>query len=370
MAESKSPSDLGAHAAQRLVSLTEHVIAARTLAELGEHVLGDVAGMMGAGSVVLYVVDPRFSGPYFAQRGFRGESASEIESLCARQYDQVRGQAGWQRFRAPGGAPQEDAADLMLHALEADEGCVGLVGIAAGDGTLGISTEIIAGLPRLLAGAIVRLAERLESEKKISHLNTYLTVSSMLAQSLDLGELLDTALYCCMEAVSAEAASVLLLDEQRKNFGFYQVGGPAKPALEGVTFPVDQGLAGSVLKTQQAEIINDVQSDSRFLGRVDAQSGFRTRNIIAIPLVAGEEQIGVLEVLNKTQGGAFVDDDLLVLLSIAEEIAFAIRNAKVFEYVVNTYCLQRQGIMSCKGCKRPLGSWTPCVKYRQAGATS
>ena len=89
MAESKSPSDLGAHAAQRLVSLTEHVIAARTLAELGEHVLGDVAGMMGAGSVVLYVVDPRFSGPYFAQRGFRGESASEIESLWSESWESL-----------------------------------------------------------------------------------------------------------------------------------------------------------------------------------------------------------------------------------------------------------------------------------------
>jgi hypothetical protein len=27
---------------------------------------------------------------------------------------------------------------------------------------------------------------------------------------------------------------------------------------------------------------------------------------------------------------------------------------------------QPQGQNSCKGCKRPLGSWTPCVKYRKA----
>jgi hypothetical protein len=48
---------------------------------------------------------------------------------------------------------------------------------------------------------------------------------------------------------------------------------------------------------------------------------------------------------------------------VAEEIAFAIRNAKIFEYVVNSYCKQRQGETSCKGCKRPLKSWTPCAKY-------
>jgi hypothetical protein len=33
---------------------------------------------------------------------------------------------------------------------------------------------------------------------------------------------------------------------------------------------------------------------------------------------------------------------------------------------VKSYCKQRQGFHSCEGCQRPLGSWTPCVKYRQA----
>ena len=87
--------------------------------------------------------------------------------------------------------------------------------------------------------------------------------------------------------------------------------------------------------------------------------------MIAIPLVAEEERIGVLEVLNKLNMYSFSEDDYLLLLSIAEEIAFAIRNTKIFEYVASTYCKQLQGEGSCKGCKRPLGSWTPCVKYRQ-----
>jgi signal transduction protein with GAF and PtsI domain len=186
----------------------------------------------------------------------------------------------------------------------------------------------------------------------------------MLAQSLDLHELLEMGLYCCMEAVSAEAASVLLLDDEKQNFKFYQVEGSAKPILMAATFPADRGLAGSVLQTQQSEVINDVRNDPRFYKRVDSESGFETWDMIAIPLTAGEERIGVLEVLNKTNGGSFTEEERLLLVSIAEEIAFAIRNAKVFEYVVNTYCKQRQGQMSCRGCKRPLGSWTPCVKYR------
>ncbi|MCK9377626.1 MAG: GAF domain-containing protein [Syntrophobacterales bacterium] len=199
--------------------------------------------------------------------------------------------------------------------------------------------------------------------KQTRYLNTYLTVSSMVAQCLDPHELLEAVLNVVMETVSAEGASVLLLDEDQANFQFYSIEGPAKPVLMSATFPADQGIAGSLVQTQRSEVIKDVPQDPRFFGKIDSQYGFSTRNMIAIPLTAGEEKIGVMEVLNKLGGEPFTDEERLLLDSIAEEIAFAIRNARIFEYVVNSYCKQRQGETSCKGCKRPLRSWTPCVKY-------
>jgi K+-sensing histidine kinase KdpD len=89
--------------------------------------------------------------------------------------------------------------------------------------------------------------------------------------------------------------------------------------------------------------------------------------MMAIPLTAGEEKIGLMEVINKSGGEPFTDDERLLLDSIAEEIAFAIRNARIFEYVVNSCCKQRQGATSWKGCQRRLKSWTPCVKYLEKG---
>jgi sigma-B regulation protein RsbU (phosphoserine phosphatase) len=219
----------------------------------------------------------------------------------------------------------------------------------------------------LLANAIGRLIESVRIERQIAHLNTYLTISSLIAQPLSLHELLEIALYCCMEAVSAEAASVLLLDDedQGQTFRFYQVAGPQEPVLGGATFPADQGIAGAILQTQQSELINDVYGDPRFYRAIDAETGFQTRNMIAVPLTAADKPVGVLEVLNKAGGEPFTEEEHLLLLSVADEIAVAIRNAIVFEYVVNSYCKQRQGQPSCRGCERPLGEWTPCVKYRE-----
>jgi transcriptional regulator with GAF, ATPase, and Fis domain len=257
-------------------------------------------------------------------------------------------------------------SDLTWYPLRCDTGCVGVLAVPPTTPPEAIPSQVFERLAPLLAVAVNRLAERINSERQIAHLNTYLTVSSMLAQSMGLHEILETALYCCLDVSSATEASILLLDEEKKNFRFYQVAGSAQPLLTGAKFPADVGIAGAVMRSRRSEVINDVQNDPRFYGKVDVDSGSKTRNLIAMPLVAGEEPIGVMEVLNKAGGDSFTEWERLQLLSIAEEIGFAIRNAKVFEYVVNSYCKQRQGQASCKGCKRPLGSWTPCVKYREA----
>ena len=113
-------------------------------------------------------------------------------------------------------------------------------------------------------------------------------------------------------------------------------------------------------------MVDEAQYNPNFYEAVDRVTGLNTRRLIATPLRAKERFIGVMEVINKSGGDLFSDEDRLLLDSIAEEIAFAIRNGKMFEVVVKSYCKQRQGLNTCKGCKRPLGSWTPCVKYREA----
>ena len=352
---------------ERVLQLVEQAELAQDLAEFADQVLPNLSQIVGCDAAFLYVSDPRLPTPRFYGHGFETETASKIEDLCAQQFELMVDRAHLQVSTSALISQQIDT-DLALYSLCDKDDCVGAIGLTADPATFPVSASLLNRVFRLLANIVGRLVERAKYERQLVHLNTYLTVSSMLSQSLDLHELLEIALYCCMEAVAAETASVLLLDDAKENLTFYQVEGPTQPVLKGATFPANKGLAGFVLQTQESEVINDVHRDPRFYGSIDNQSGFYTRNLIAIPLTAGEEHIGVLEVLNKVGDAPFTEEERLLLLSIAEEIAFAIRNAKMFEYVVSTYCKQRQGMTSCKGCERPLGSWTPCVKYRELGA--
>ena len=358
MSAIESPSQPSDQEVWQLLELIERILMARSLDDLAERALPIIADVTQSDSVFIYIGDSRLPAPCFLQHGFQPETASAIEKLCAEQFDSASDQVD---LSTPASKIGKAAAtpDLRLYPLRDEETCVGLLGLTPQE-----DTDVPERIARLLAHAIGRLAEQAKSKREIAFLNTYLNVSSMLAQSLSLHELLEIALYCCMEVTSAETASVLLLDEEQEVFRFYHVEGPSKPVLMAATFPADKGLAGSVLQTQRSEVINDVQNDPRFYKEFD--SVFQVRNMIAVPLTAGTERIGVLEVLNKIDGGTFAEDEHLLLRTMGEEIAFAIRNAEVFEYVVRSYCKRRQGETSCKGCDRPLLSWTPCVMYQDS----
>lgn len=84
---------------------------------------------------------------------------------------------------------------------------------------------------------------------------------------------------------------------------------------------VGQGLAGWVAMSGAPLVINDVLKDDRFDGRWDARSGYRTRNMLAVPVLStGREVRGVLQVLNRSRG-SFDDDDLHFLEAAARVLA-------------------------------------------------
>jgi hypothetical protein len=344
-----------------LLDLAEKMVQAKDLGGLAEPFLEGIATLSRAPASVLFFKNTGLPLENFFQIGLAPEAVPVVTGLCAARLAQCPPTAE----PAPEvlAIPPYDRAWLYLYPVPRQDYTVGLLGVLQ-ETLSSADPGMIKKAVSFFSCALNKHLDELEHLRQIKNLNTYLNISSMIAQALDLKDVLEAVLHFCMESFKVEAASVLLLDYEHKNFRFYSAEGPAKPVLLMASFPAAHGLAGAVLATQQAEVINDVQNDPRFFKKFDQESGFVTRNMIAVPLTAGEEKIGVLEILNKSEGD-FLEEDLLFLQTLAEEIAFAIRNGKLFEVVVKSYCKMRQGQHSCRGCKRPLGSWTPCVKYRE-----
>jgi PAS domain S-box-containing protein len=311
-----------------LLELTEIAVNSKDLAELAQGVLPTLAKVMGVAAAILYFGEHKPCIHSFFQVEIQGVTVQVIERICAEQFNRIPIQADSQPMILSL-APQE-TAHVALFLLHSKEKRLGLLGLLIPESRKLPELKLIGKVIFLLSQFVAQLVERLEYEKRIAELNAYFTVSSKIAKALNLRDVLEAVLYSSLEAVSAETASVLLLDNEKKNFRFYGLT-PPKPGLMNATFSANLGLAGYVLQSQQSEVINDVQKDPRFYNRFDLETGFITRNMVAIPLVAGAEKVGVLEVLNKAGGEPFYEEDRLLLQSIAEEIAFAIHDANLLE---------------------------------------
>jgi len=71
-----------------------------------------------------------------------------------------------------------------------------------------------------------------------------------------------------------------------------------------------------------------VRKDPRFYRGVDQTTGLVTINVVAVPLLIRRQVIGVLELLNKTEG-KFNEDDLNVTETLAQWAAVAIENVRL-----------------------------------------
>ncbi len=215
----------------------------------------------------------------------------------------------------------------------------------------------------IISGLLDNAVSHELKDKKIRMLNLYQTVSSSLSYIGDLQELLTTIISIVTSELLCEECSVLLYNEENNEFEFFTAVGQTGMELIKERFPADKGIAGRALREKTTQVVNDVQSDPDFYGVIDKEHAFKTKSILAAPLISGDESVGVINALNKVESKFFDKEDDQILSAIADEVAMAVKNARLFDYVVESYCKIRQGKNSCKGCKRPLKSWTPCAKY-------
>ena len=91
------------------------------------------------------------------------------------------------------------------------------------------------------------------------------------------------------------------------------------------------GIAGSIFQNGVGEIIHDVQADNRFDPSIDEQTGYRTNNIVCVPIkTVRDEVIGVIQILNKKKG-RFTKQDLSTVNAITEQAAVTLQNAQGLE---------------------------------------
>lgn len=170
-------------------------------------------------------------------------------------------------------------------------------------------------------------------------LKALVELTGMINSSLDIESVLGNAMTCIQELLNAEASSIFELDSNTGELFFRLALGDAGRKIKEVRLRSGQGVAGWVAKTGQPLIIHDTGRDSRFEQALDHHSGFKTRSILCVPMGYRGRLMGVIEVLNKRGGLEFNEDDRELLTVLANQIATAIENARLYEKLNERFTL-------------------------------
>jgi Nif-specific regulatory protein len=162
-----------------------------------------------------------------------------------------------------------------------------------------------------------------------SELNERLAAILAICQKMnsehDLGTLLDLLAREATSLLECDRASIFLLDRKRNELW-------SKVALgsdEILHFDARRGIVGTAATTGNVVNVKDAYSDPRFYNAIDDRTGYRTRNVLAVPVRNRHSVIvGAFEVLNK-KTGVFSPRDEDSLFALASHAANAIETAQL-----------------------------------------
>ena len=158
-----------------------------------------------------------------------------------------------------------------------------------------------------------------------------LETTSAIATQLDLDTLLEQIMDASSDLLNAERSTLFLYDVKEEQL-WSRVAQSVNDII--ITVKPGEGLAGNIFASGKPEIVDDPYNDPRFNREVDDQTGFRTRNMLCLPISDKKGTIiGLTQVLNKRDGG-FNEHDIRRLTSLTAQASAAIENAKLFENVL------------------------------------
>lgn len=185
-------------------------------------------------------------------------------------------------------------------------------------------------------------------KKRVRELNALYSISKNISELVNLDKILQDVLGEAIGTLGAERGSLMLLDEDEQKLEVKVVAGPEKPRDQKILIPIGEGIAGAVFRDCVPIVSNEGSHDSRFKsysytgeaspaerqqdGEVAREKAAAVRNLLCVPLLTGEKKpIGVINIVNRKDGGKFTIDDVKLMETIARHAATLIENSKLYK---------------------------------------
>ncbi|MFQ6099967.1 MAG: GAF domain-containing protein [Anaerolineae bacterium] len=189
------------------------------------------------------------------------------------------------------------------------------------------------GSPPFLQSTMVPITERKQAQEALERHAIQLAlindISGKIAAVLDLDSLLDRAARLVQKSFDYHHVALFTTDrEQGEVVMRARAGDFADLFPPNHRLKLGQGMVGWVGLHGEGLLANDVDAEPRYVNRYP--DVITTRSELSVPIRVGEKVVGVLDA-QSPQLNAFSESDVMVMETLADQIAVAIENARLFE---------------------------------------
>src|SRR5215217_4520301 len=128
------------------------------------------------------------------------------------------------------------------------------------------------------------------------------------------------------ELLQSERASLMVLDESANQLILKAASGLATDPESVAAVRVGEGISGEVIHTGKPVVVSDLRMAGRKASPPERR--YKTNSFISYPIMIGGRKVGVLNLTDKSGGGAYDEVDLSLLEIIGPQVALALERAE------------------------------------------
>lgn len=163
-------------------------------------------------------------------------------------------------------------------------------------------------------------------------LEVLLEAGKVLNSTLEVQTLISLVYDLILASVDCETCSLGRLREKGEKIQVLLAFGKSGGEVSDLVVDRSVGVMGTVVETGRPLILNRPDDIKQYVDRIDKRFGYPKRSCVSVPLLRGGEVIGALEAVNKEKGD-FTGADVEMLTDLAEQVAIALDNARLYERV-------------------------------------
>jgi PAS domain S-box-containing protein len=168
-----------------------------------------------------------------------------------------------------------------------------------------------------------------EAQRRATQAVLAYEVGQRVSSTLELDELLSEIVTAVRDAFDYYGVMLLLLDEETERLTLQSiVGAYADIFPRDLCHAIGEGMTGYAAASGETQVSGDVSKDPHYVRETDEE----TKSELAVPIKSRQKVVGVLDI-QSDEFDAFDEIDVMAMETLADEVAVAIENARLYKAV-------------------------------------